>query len=45
VTITRLLGKDTVRACLVNYMTTDEDIHTMVQEVQKVGSELMASFF
>jgi aromatic-L-amino-acid/L-tryptophan decarboxylase len=44
-TSTRLLGQETMRACLVNYMTTDEDIHAMVYEVRKVGSELMASFF
>lgn len=43
-TSTRLLGKETIRACLVNYMTTDDDIRAMVSEVQTVGNELMASF-
>lgn len=44
-TSTRFIGKEVIRACLVNYMTTDEDIHAIVHETIKVGSEIMASFF
>jgi aromatic-L-amino-acid decarboxylase len=44
-TCTSFLGKVVIRACLVNYMTTDDDIRAIVEETIKVGSELMASFF
>jgi glutamate/tyrosine decarboxylase-like PLP-dependent enzyme len=44
-TSTRFFGKEVIRACLVNHMTTDEDIHAMVHETSNVAHELMSSFF
>ncbi len=39
-TSTRFQGKETLRACLVNYMTTKADIHIMIEEVRGAAEAL-----
>jgi aromatic-L-amino-acid/L-tryptophan decarboxylase len=40
-TSTRLLEKEVLRACLVNYMTTEEDIRAIRDEVLRAGHALL----
>jgi glutamate/tyrosine decarboxylase-like PLP-dependent enzyme len=41
-TSTRFQGKETLRACIVNYMTRAGDILTMVEEVVDTGASLLS---
>lgn len=43
-TSTRFQGKETLRACIVNYMTGPGDILTMVEEVVDAGACLLPRF-
>jgi len=41
-TSTRFQGQETLRACLVNYLTTEADIQTIIDETVGVGKMLVA---
>ena len=38
-----LRGRFVLRACIVNYRSTREDIDRMLEAVRRLGSELLAS--
>ncbi len=41
-TSTSLQGKEVLRACIVNYMTTEVDIRTIVDETIRVGNDILS---
>jgi aromatic-L-amino-acid decarboxylase len=41
-TSTRFQGKEVLRACLVNYMTTEDDIRAIFEEALRVGNAILA---
>jgi glutamate/tyrosine decarboxylase-like PLP-dependent enzyme len=43
-TSTHLQQKEVLRACIVNYMTTEADIHTIVDETIRVGNEIVSRY-
>lgn len=43
-TSTHFQQKEVLRACIVNYMTTETDIHTIVDETIRVGNEIVSRY-
>jgi aromatic-L-amino-acid decarboxylase len=41
-TSTRIQGQEVLRACLVNYLTTEADIHTIIDETVRVGKDIVS---
>ena len=43
-TSTRFQGQEVLRACLVNYLTTEADIYTIVDETIRVGNDIVSRY-
>jgi glutamate/tyrosine decarboxylase-like PLP-dependent enzyme len=43
-TSTDFQGKETLRACIVNYMTTEADIQTIVDETIHIGKQIVSRY-
>lgn len=44
VTCTRFEGKEVLRACMVNHLTTDADVHIIVDEIINAGRDIVSGY-